>query len=187
MKKALLLVSILFVSVVSTACINNFAVQELNTKAMTYMEQGDYQSAIARLKSSIDLDDTIFETHYNLAVAYTKAEDFGNAIESYRKALDINSDVADIYYSLAVAQSNLALHLTKGLVRLDEQGNMYTPTKEELDMETKEYKPDEAVLRMVNELNEEAIKNFNTYLNKAPNSPDYQDVTDKIKELQAEI
>ena len=34
MKKALMIASILLVAVVSTACINNIAVQELNNKAM---------------------------------------------------------------------------------------------------------------------------------------------------------
>ena len=37
MKKAFLLASILFISVISTACINNFAVQELNNKAKEFM------------------------------------------------------------------------------------------------------------------------------------------------------
>ena len=185
MTKALLLLSILVLSVVSTACINNLAVQELNTKAKQYMEQGDYQSAIARLKSSIDLDDTIFETHYNLAVAYTEAEDYMNAIESYRNAIAINADMADVYYSLAVAQSNLALDLIKGSVRLDEEGNMYVPTKEQLDSETNEYKADTKVMEIVNQLNAQAVENFNTYLTKAPNSQDYEEVSNKIKELQA--
>ena len=56
MKKAFLLASILFISVISTACINNFAVQELNNKAKDFMDKGDYVSAIERLKSSVDLD-----------------------------------------------------------------------------------------------------------------------------------
>ena len=58
MKKAFLLATILLISVITTACINNFAVQELNNKAKTFMEQGDYISAIERLKSSVDLDDS---------------------------------------------------------------------------------------------------------------------------------
>ena len=62
MKKAFLLAVILFISVVSTACINNFAVQELNNKAKDFMDKGDYASAIERLKSSVDLDGSIFET-----------------------------------------------------------------------------------------------------------------------------
>lgn len=83
----LLLASILFVAVASTACINNLAVQDLNNKAQVYMEKGDYTQAIERLKSSIDLDPSIFETHYNLAVAYTKSEDYINAVEQYKKLL----------------------------------------------------------------------------------------------------
>ena len=89
MKKTLLIVSVLLVAVVSTACINNFAVRDLNNKAQSYMQKGDYAQAIERLKSSIDLDPTIYETHYNLAVAYTKAEDYLNAAEEYKKALEI--------------------------------------------------------------------------------------------------
>ena len=87
MKKVLFIVSILFVAVVSTACINNFAVQDLNAKAKAYMEKGDYQQAIERLKSGIDLDPSVFETHYNLAVAYTMAEDYVNAVDEYKKEI----------------------------------------------------------------------------------------------------
>ena len=184
MKKALLLVSILFLSVVSTACINNFAVQELNSKAKVYMEEGDYQAAIARLKSSLDLDDTLFETHYNLAVAYTQAEEYNNAIEAYKKAIELNSSIADAYYSLAVAQSNLALDLGNGTARIDDEGNIYTPSEDELAKETSEYKPSEATINTIKELNAEAIENFELYLEKAPNSQDAADVEAKVKELQ---
>ena len=80
MKKALFLVGILLLSVVTTACINN--------KAQSYMESGNYKEAIERLKSSIDLDGAIFETHYNLAVAYTQVEDYANATDEFQKAID---------------------------------------------------------------------------------------------------
>ena len=93
MKKAILLVCILSISVITTACINSFAVQELNSKAMGYMEQGNYPEAIERLKSSIDLDGSVFESHYNLAVAYTKSEDYVNAMKSYQKAISLNPDL----------------------------------------------------------------------------------------------
>ena len=61
MKKVLLLFAILFVSVMTTACINNLAIQELNNKAVKYMDNGDSETAICRLKSSLDLDDEIYE------------------------------------------------------------------------------------------------------------------------------
>lgn len=184
MRKALLLVSILFVSVISTACINNFAVQELNSKAKVYLEKGEYNEAIERLKSSIDLDDTIFETHYNLAVAYTQAEDYANAIESYKKAIELDASVADSYYSLAVAEGNLAVDLQSGTVRLDEDGNIYTSKADDLENEEEEYKPSEAALNMINDLKLDAVNNYNVYLEKAPNSPDVEEVKQKIKELE---
>ena len=53
MKKALLIASVLFIAVISTACINNIAVQELNNKAAEYMKKGDYDDAVNRLQASI--------------------------------------------------------------------------------------------------------------------------------------
>ena len=185
MKKALLLVSILVLSVISTACINNFAVQELNNKAKMYMDNGDYQAAIARLKSSIDLDDTIFETHYNLAVAYTQAEDYANAMKSYEKAISINPDVADSYYSLGIAESNLIIHLKDGSVRVDERGELYSPENHLYDAEEK-YVPSEEALSVMNELRDSAIHNFKTYLEKEPDALEKAEVLNKIDELQGE-
>ena len=183
MKKALLLASILFVSVMSTACINNFAVQELNSKAKIYMEEGDYNAAIERLKSSIDLDDTIFETHYNLAVAYTQAEDYANAIESYKEAIELDPDMPDSYYSLAVAEENLTIDLKNGDVRLNDDGDIYTPEIE--DTEEEVYVPDEKVLEKINSLREDALKNYQTYLEKAPASADAEEVKQKVEALKA--
>src|SRR5574344_490634 len=114
MKKAFLLITVLCVAVFSTACINNVAVQELNTKAKVYLENGDYEKAISRLQSSIDLDNTFFETHYNLGIAYTQAEDYEKAILSFKKALDLKSDFNELNYSLAVAQENFAKSIMDG-------------------------------------------------------------------------
>ena len=185
MKKALLLASILFVSVMSTACINNFAVQELNSKAKIYMEEGDYNAAIERLKSSIDLDDTIFETHYNLAVAYTQAEDYANAIEAYKDAINLNPDMPDSYYSLAVAEENLTVDLKSGAVRLNEEGAIYAP--DDLADEEAKYEPDEAVLTMITSLKSGALKNYQTYLEKAPQSADAEEVKQKIEALKSAL
>ena len=181
MKKALLLVSILFISVISTACINNLAVQELNMKAKSYMDKGQYQEAIERLKASADLDDSLFETHYNLAVAYTQAEDYLNAVKSYEKAISINPDFADSYYSMAVAINNLAVDLKDCTVLIDENGELYKA--EEIDDECK---PDKDVLSKIDALKEESVQYFETYLEKNPNSADADEVREQIKKLQGE-
>src|SRR5574344_1320668 len=121
-KKAFLLVLILFVSVISTACINNFAVQELNNKAKTALDSGDYQTAINRLKSSIDLDGTIFETHYNLGIAYTQAEEYPEAVETFKNAEKLRPNFADTYYSLGVAQENYAKGIVDGSIKKSAKG-----------------------------------------------------------------
>ena len=51
MKKALLIASVLFIAVITTACINNIAVQELNNKAAEFMQKGDYEAAVNRLQA----------------------------------------------------------------------------------------------------------------------------------------
>lgn len=183
MKKALLLVSILFISVVTTACINNFAVQELNNKAMTFMEQGNYKEAIERLKSSIDLDDSIFETHYNLAVAYTKDEDYIKALEAYQKAINLKPDFADTYYSIAVTQENLAADLTSGALIMDEDGNVQkAPEKDLEEVKSPELSP--AASAYIKKLNEDAVLNYQAYLEKAPDAKDAQEVQARISDLK---
>ena len=132
MKKVLLIASILFVAVVSTACINNLAVQDLNNKAKAYADKGDYTQAIERLKSSIDLDPSVFETHYNLAVVYTQAEDYVNAVEEYKKVIEMKPEAADSYYSLATAENNLAVDMEQGTVRMQTDGTLYTPKADEI-------------------------------------------------------
>lgn len=182
MKKALLLVSVLFISVVSTACINKFAVQELNNKAKSYIEQGDYQNAIERLKSSVDLDDTVFETHYNLAVAYTQSEDYKNAISSYLKAIELNPSFADAYYSLAVAEEDYATDLAKGKLKITEEGLTVKVTEEEFEKTDKLSYNTQTAETIVNLMND-AIKNYQTYLERGENLSDVAEVKEKIKNL----
>lgn len=184
MKKALLITSILFVAVASTACINNLAVQDLNNKARVYMEKGDYTSAIERLKSSIDLDSSIFETHYNLAVAYTSAEDYVNAIEEYKKSLEMKPDMADIYYSLATAQNNLAVDMEQGRVRLNIDDTLYSVKPEEVNFDEK-YKPSEKEQNLVNELFDSAIQNYQKYLELNPNAKEKAKVEEIISAINS--
>ena len=189
MKKALLLVSILFISVVTTACINNLAVQELNNKAAAFMEEGNYTEAIERLKSSIDLDSSLYESHYNLAIAYTKAEDYPHAISAYEKTIELNPAFADAYYGVAVVQEDLIADLNSGLLTVNNEGNIEKVNREELADEDL----DKAIVisdntkKYINELTDAAISNYETYLEKSPSAEDADDIKTHIKDLQLRL
>ena len=189
MRKAILVVTVLFIAVISTACINNFAVQELNNKAKVYLDSGDYEAAINRLQASIDLDSTIFETHYNLGIAYIKNKQYKKAIEALSKAIDLNSECADAYYSLAIAQEAYAEELcnssddteeNKTVNRLDDDENITAPTKE--PVMSKEERRRAAI-----ELYTNAVASYNKYLAKTDNAKDKEDIQNQIKSLEEEI
>lgn len=184
MKKAFLLATILFISVISTACINNFAVQELNNKAQDFMEKGDYASAIERLKSSVDLDGSIFETQYNLAVAYTKAEDYANAIKTYNDAIKLNPDFPDAYYSLAVCEENLAKDIIAGNVKVNDDDSIEKVEISEDDTIVKDVKLSKNASKMVTTLLDNCISDYQIYLDKDGSVDDREYIEDKIKELQ---
>lgn len=185
MKKAFLLVTILFVSVISTACINNFAVQELNSKAKTYLDSGDFESAIGRLKSSVDLDSTIFETHYNLGIAYTQAEKYPEAVDSFKKAIKLNPEFADTYYSLAVAQENFAKGIIDG--SLKQKGDGKQETEKESEDAPKEVKLTKEDKQQITELFNDSIESYTAYLEKGKEIKDKKDVEDKIEYLKTQI
>lgn len=184
MKKAFLLVVILFVSVISTACINNLAVQELNNKAKAYLDKGDFENAISRLKSSIDLDSAIFETHYNLGIAYTQAEKYPEAVETFQSAIKLKPDFADTYYSLAVAQENYAKGIIEGTIKEEGKGEekkaSETPDAIKHKTLTKEEK--EQVAQLLND----SITSYSTYLEKGKEIQDKQDVEEKIEYLKTQ-
>lgn len=180
MKRVLLVAGVLFISVVSTACINNFAVQELNTKAKTFIENGDYTSAVERLKSSIDLDPSAFESYYNLAVAYTKLEDYSNAFENYKKVIELKSDFADGYYSLAVCEENLISDLEDGDVVLDDNGKLLKAEDKKLK------KMSETEHNFLNGLKVDAVTNYEKYLSLTPQAEDKNDVLERISILTKE-
>ena len=167
MKKALLIASVLFIAVVSTACINNIAVQELNNKAAEYMQKGDYESAMNRLQASIDLDSTMYETYYNLGIAATNAKKFDTAIEAFENGMKIKTDYPNFYYSLAVAQSEYADSLTEDNV---EEGSTEAKPATEEDK-----------LKAV-ELKKSAVENLNKYLELNPQAEDKDTVETLIKD-----
>ena len=183
MKKVILVASILFVAVASTACINNLAVQDLNNKAKMYADKGDYTQAIERLKSGIDLDPSFYETHYNLAVVYTKAEDYLNATEEFKKVIEMKPNNADSYYSLATAQNNLAVDMTQGRVRMNVDDILYTPKADEIDFSEK-YELSEKEQDYINGLYNDAMANYQKYLELNPNASDKDTVEKQIEAIQ---
>lgn len=170
MKKALLIASVLFIAVISTACINNIAVQELNNKAAEFMEKGDYESAVNRLQASIDLDSTMYETYYNLGIAATNAKKYDVAIEALENGLKIKSDFADFYYALGAAQYEYSNNLTEDKANEEkEEASATEPTEE--DKQKSE------------ELKKSALANFEKYLELKPQAEDKEAVQTLINDI----
>ena len=167
MKKALMIASILLVAVISTACINNIAVQELNNKAAEYMQKGDYESAMNRLQASLDLDSTMYETYYNLGIASINAKKYEKAIEAFEGGIKIKPDFADFYYSLGVAQADLADELVE-----------VTKDKKEITEEDK--------LKAV-EFKKSAVENLTKYLELKPTAEDKKTIEELIEESNSFI
>ena len=166
MKKVLLLFTILIVSVMTTACINNLAIQELNNKAADYMDKGDTESAICRLKSSLDLDNEMYQTHYNLAVAYNNVNEYEQSIEECKKVLELKPDYYDAYYTMAVAKEALAYqHI--------EKEDEIEPSGEDIEQFTN--------------LAQEAVDTYNEYLTKKIDAEDTEQINGKITELNEKI
>ncbi len=194
MKKFVLLITILFVSVISTACINNLAVQELNNKAKEYMANGETEKAIARLRSSIDLDTSIFETHYNLGVALIEEKEYKEAQQSLENAIKLKPEFADSYYSLAMAFQGQADEIINGTSKEQIQEDL---TKNESDAESSAQLPvnadneentlSESDKVKVVELLNSAVDNYNKYLVKKPSAEDKQKIEELISYLNTQI
>ncbi len=180
MRKLTLFLAILFVSVLCSACINNIAIQELNNKAQEYMQKGDFQSAISRLESSVDLDGSVFETRYNLGVAYISAQDFKKAQEQLKEAIKIKPDFADSYYSLAVAQESDAL---KVLEDTDDENQVEVAVVSDGEYSDLKNISKEDALYMVNHLGE-AVNSYNKYLELKPQSQDREDILAQVGYLE---
>ena len=180
MKKIILLITILFVSVISTACINNLAVQELNNKAKEYMEKGETDKAISRLRSSIDLDTSIFETHYNLGVALIQAKDYEEAITSLKNAVNLKPDFADSYYSLAIAYEGLADKIINGVDKESLVSDENPSIEEKINL-TESQK-----IKVVELLNA-AIHNYNQYIVKKPEEKNNGKIEEQINYINKQI
>ena len=172
MKKVLLLFAILFVSVMTTACINNLAIQELNNKAVKYMDNGDSETAICRLKSSLDLDDEIYETHYNLAIAYTNIGKYEDAVDELNKVLSLKPEFVDAIYTMAVAKDAIAYKIIEKDKIIGSNEEITYSVKEMDDFNTKA---------------SEVVELYNKYLVKKIDAAETEQVNKRIDEINAQI
>ena len=189
MKKVILLITVLFVSVISTACINNLAVQELNNKAKAYLEAGETDKAICRLRSSIDLDTNIFETHYNLGVALIQNKEYEEAQKSLENAINLKPDFPDTYYSLAHSLQEQAYALANPASEEEETADLAEET-ENTDISSEEAPVKELTEAQKQEIVEKfnlAIENYNKYLSKKPDAKDKESVASQVATLTEEI
>ncbi len=189
MKKALMIVSVLLVAVISTACINNMAVQELNNKAAEYMQKGDYESAMNRLQASLDLDSTMYETYYNLGVAAINAQKFDKAIDALEGGIKIKPDFADFYYSLGIAQSEKANEI---IDKAEENLNEDAATAENVNernvvMEAEKRTEASEARKEAVELKKAAVANLTKYLEMKPDATDKETIEALIEESNAFI
>ena len=166
MKHLSFILVLLMVSVATTACINNFAVQELNNNAKVYMDKGDVDAAICRLKSSLELDSAVWETHYNLATAYFNGEKYKEAQVEYKEAIKLNPELPDAYFSLAVAFETEANSLEK----------LYREENKKLDKEFLD--------KVVTILND-AIKYYDLYSTKITSESEKTETQERIATLKA--
>ena len=189
MKKALMIVSVLAIAVISTACINNIAVQELNNKAAEFMQKGDYESAMNRLQASIDLDATMYETHYNLGVAAINAKKYDKAIEALENGIKIKPDYADFYYSLGVAQSEWADEINEQANEKLEDDAAAAENVNERNVLMEAEKRTDAVesKTKANELKKSASENLKKYLEMKPDCEDKATIEELIKECDDSI
>ena len=187
MNRILAILVILMVSVMTTACINNLAIQELNNKAKAYMEAGETDKAICRYKSSLDLDDSVFETNYNLGVAYVTAKQYDEAIDALKNAIKIDSNMADSYYSLAVALENKAYEKIRGEETEEKTGEEAQTAEyaEEQQVKPKEYTAEQK--EVISKLLMDAIENYNKYLSLNPAAEDKEKVSSGVESLNKEL
>lgn len=193
MKKILLLFTILFVSVITTACINNLAIQELNNKAESYLNNGDTETAICRLKSSLDLDDEIYQTHYNLAIAYNTIGKYKDSIDESKKVIQLKPDFKIAYYTLAVAQEAYAYEIIENIqdtneLTIDEIANFINRANDTVEsynkylvLETKTEDTDK-INQQISQLNEK-IKEY-TAIYDSKNSENTQKVQEEIQSIE---
>lgn len=181
MQRIFLLLTVLFISVICTACINNFAIQELNNMAKVHMEKGEIEKAICRLQSSVELDGNIFSTRYNLGVALIENNQFKEGEAELLQAQKLDPEYWDILYSLAVAKEGMGYEI----INKESEENIKFSENEAPQTAEKELSAEEKT--QIIKYFTEAIDNYNSYLSHKPDAPEKEEIANKVNTLNGEI
>lgn len=168
---------ILFLGVISCACVNMVAVHELNTKASGYLEEGDLDSAISRLEASVDLDGNIYESRYNLANAYLRKGKIQKALENIEVAININKNEPIAFY-------------THGIIAQEAAEEIYEKTNEKGEKVPTVFKYKEDAIKAAKrytKLLSDANESYERYISLLPNAEDTQQIYDIINENKQKI
>ena len=185
MRKLLQFLFILAVGVFCCACVNTFAVHELNEKAYKYIEEGDNEAAIARLEASVDLDGDLYETRYNLANIYLSTNKCDRAVVHAEHAAKLKKNEPIIHYVLGLAATCAA-------------DDIYEQNKPKQENNSGYYGGYYGQKQAQSTMNERALSAYLDYLNKAntalnaylqivPQAEDAQRVADIVKDNENKI
>ena len=99
-KKILTALFFLGIAVIYHFCVINAAVYKLNNIANKLMFENDYQGAVMRLVSILDLDKNNYSARYNLAVSYQTLGDCEKALGEIEYAQELGKKEPAVYSAL---------------------------------------------------------------------------------------
>ncbi|MDD3594313.1 MAG: tetratricopeptide repeat protein [Candidatus Gastranaerophilales bacterium] len=158
--------------------LSNLDVQKLNEKAQVYMEQGEYDKAIARLESVIDLNDTLYQPYYNLGIAYNEKKDYKKSIEALDKAIKLKPDFSDAYYARSISYESAAFAIINGEEDENSEEVSSSDKAPELTIEQKAF---------VAEYFEKSKADLNKYIEILKDPKDASEVKERILQLEKDI
>ena len=88
------------------AAIKNVAKNFFNSANQSY-KRGDLESALSSYERVLEVDETFYQSYYQIGVIKSKMGDKDEAIQSYEKALEVNPQFYKGYFALGLAKSGL--------------------------------------------------------------------------------
>ena len=90
----------------ATAAIKNVAKNYFNSGNQSY-KRGDLEGALSSYNSVLDVDETFYQSHYQIGVIKSKMGDKDSAIQSYEKALKVNPQFYKGFFALGLAKGSM--------------------------------------------------------------------------------